>query len=247
VTVAIGSQSARRHLPLLLGYSLATVVLAMTTLPGALGAQAAEVAKNPGRSSRPTSTPTAIRQVPAVPGLSITVTDGRTRVSPGDRLSYTVHVKDGGGAAVPSLKVTLTFPAYLKFISASQQAKAADGKVTWRSSLRPGQAATFRMSAVLTRRPPGLARLAAVACAVGGSVKAVVCAAHLDTLPGAGPAGRATSTGTASGTVTRTTARKRTGPVVAGLVVLILAALTAFAASRIRARRPRRLRHRHSG
>ena len=212
----------------------------------ALGLQPAAAA-SAGRSSahhpRPSSTPAGAQRSPALAGLSITVSDGRTRVRPGDQVSYVVRVTDGGAAAAPHLKITLTMPAYLKLSSASQQAKTDDGQVTWRSDLAPGKAVVFRARALLVRVPHGLARLAAVACATGASGSPTICASHLDALPGASHTGTVTSSRTAAGTAGGT----RTGYVATGLIVLTVAALLAFAASRLRSRRTRRWRHRHSG
>ncbi len=43
---------------------------------------------------------------PPIPGLTINVTDGRVAATAGDRLTYTVSVRDSGIAAAPHLKVT---------------------------------------------------------------------------------------------------------------------------------------------
>jgi hypothetical protein len=154
-----------------------------------------------------------------------------------------VRVKDGGAAAVRNLKVTLTFPPYLKFISASQRGRAVTGKVTWQTSLRPGGTSGFGLTARLTRPPAGVARLAVVACATGASGSTTICASDLDALPGASHSGTVTSSRTAA----RPAAGSLTGYVTAGLIVLTVAALLAFTASRLRTRRPKRWRHRHSG
>ncbi len=233
----------------LLGSGLAASALGMLLVLGAPGAHATTAGKSAAKSSHPASTPPAVRRLPAASWLTISVTDGRTRVRPGDRLSYTVRVTDGGTAAARGLKITLTLPGYLQDISADRHARASAGKVTWSSSLRPGQEAVFRLTARLARTPHGLVRLAVVACAAGGSGKATVCAAHLDTLPGAGGAGGASgSRRAAPGTGGRTTsAGELSGFVIGGIAIAAAAALAAFGAARIRARRPGRLGHRHSG
>jgi hypothetical protein len=56
-----------------------------------------------GRSARP-----SVRTRPiAVPGLSIALTGSRDQVRTGDRLTYTVRIKDAGTAGVPQLRVIL--------------------------------------------------------------------------------------------------------------------------------------------
>jgi uncharacterized repeat protein (TIGR01451 family) len=224
---------------LLLRGALATVALVVLTWSAAPGAHAAKVARSPGRAARPASTPTADRHLPTVPGLTISITDGRTQARPGDRLSYTVHVRDDGSAAARNLRITLTLPSYLRFISAGQRARVTDGQVSWRSSLGPGQVAAFRMRALLARTPPGIARLAAVACASAGGGKTVVCASHLDALPGAGRVERAASKETASRTAARMTSGRSTRLILAGLAALTIAVLILYATRRTRVRRPK--------
>ncbi len=225
----------------LLATTLLTTAIALPALYGATSARAADLASHPSRTARSTPAVTRRTHLPAVPGLTISIIDGRHQAQPGDLLRYTVQVRNGGTERASNLKITLTFPAYLTFIAATPRSHATHGIVTWQASLSPGGAATFLMSARLKTLPRGVARLAAVACAIGG--KTTVCAAHLDRVPGyasAGqPAGASPVAGTRRGDLT--------GFALAGLAVALTAVLAALTARRIRTRRPRGLRHRHSG
>jgi uncharacterized repeat protein (TIGR01451 family) len=176
-------------------------------------------------AARPAATATATGRRPAVPGLSISVTDGRTAVVPGDRLTYLVSIKDIGTLGAPHLKITQTLPAGLNFVSASARGVAADGKVTWLTGLAPGGSQTFTLVTQLTRAPARQLRLAAVACAADqGSASPIVCAAHLDRLPAVAASPAASASGSLGGA--------RTVYLGAGLAVLVVAAFIVLVARR---------------
>ena len=222
----------------------ATVLTTMIVLLapyGATSVQAADLARHPSRTGRSTPASTRRAHLPAVPGLTISITDGRHQAQPGDLLRYALQVRNGGTERAGNLKITMTFPAYLRFIAATPRSHATHGIVTWQVNLSPGGAATFLMSARLKTLPRGVARLAAVACAIGG--KTTVCAAHLDKVPGSASAGQPAGASPVAGTHRGDLA----GFALAGLAVALTAVLAALTARRIRARRPRGLRHRHSG
>lgn len=210
--------------------------LAIGTASVAYAAPVRKVPSSPGipkTSARP----------PAVPGLSISIGDGRTSAVRGVHLRYVVKVKNAGGATARNLRVMVTLPPYLSVSSASRSSTAKAGKVSWRTSLRPGRTASFSMTAVVGKTPRGMGHLAVVACALQHSGTPVVCAAHLDRLPGTagtisgnsgksgaaqGTAGSSSSSGAGSG---------KTTYLVAGLIVVACALLAAFAARRIRGRK----------
>jgi uncharacterized repeat protein (TIGR01451 family) len=124
------------------------------------------------------------------PALSVSVSDGRGTALAGDKLDYTLTVRDTGPAAVKHLKVTQTLSPGLTFLSASQHGAVKGTEVTWSTALTAGGSATFRATAQVTKVPAGTARLAAVACAtLPGTSRPAVCAAHLDRVPGAAAAG----------------------------------------------------------
>jgi uncharacterized repeat protein (TIGR01451 family) len=228
--------------------NVAIISLALFAATGGLAAQAAvaAVAKSPAGPSHPAATPTATRHLPAVPGLTISVSDGHDRVRPGERLGYTLRVTNGGAMAAHRLKITLMLPAYLRFISASREASPVKGKVVWPVNLRPGQTASFLVRAELARTPPGLTSVAAVACASSGTGRTLVCAAHLDALPGTSPAKSAGSNPPATGHADRPGSGLATKVIIAVTVIAVLLTLAAVGARRSKPR-GQRLRHRHSG
>ena len=149
-----------------------------------LSGQGAMAGTTPGSTGTPR--PAHPVPTPAVPGLSISVSDGRTAAKAGDLLTYVVHVRDGGTAAAPHLKITQSLSAGLAFVSASSHGVAKAGKVAWDASIPAGRAQTFSVVARVTQTPARVLRLAAVACAAPeGSKTPTVCAAHLDRLPAA--------------------------------------------------------------
>jgi uncharacterized repeat protein (TIGR01451 family) len=171
-----------------------------------------------------------------VPGLSISLSDGRTTIEAGDRVTYTVRLRNSGAVSVPRVEITQTLPAELKFISATGNGVTAAGEVVWHAGLPAGGQDTVRVTAQLTQTPAHLQRLAAVACAtLQGSSEPTVCAAHLDQLPAdAAAVGRARQAATSAAGF----------PVayLAGLCALAAAVLAVIAARVTRLRR----RPRHS-
>lgn len=123
---------------------------------------------------------------PRGPSLAISVSDGRATAAAGDRLTYTVSVRDTGSRAAPHLKITQTLSQGLEFVSASGDGVATAGRIAWHATVPAGGTRTFRVIALVTRPPAQVSRLAAIACvAVAGGSRPIVCAAHLDRLPAA--------------------------------------------------------------
>jgi uncharacterized repeat protein (TIGR01451 family) len=162
--------------------------------------------------------------------LTISITDGRTAVKPGDQLTYLVSVRDSGTLSAPHLKITQTLPVGLEFLSASGHGVAAHRQVAWSAGLAAGGTRTFRVAARVTRTPAHLLRLAAVACAAKpGSRSPIVCAAHLDQLPAA-----TTASAPRASTSSRWTPLAYAG---VALAVLVLGVLTVIIGRRARLRR----------
>ena len=180
------------------------------------------------------ASPTAVARLPRVPGLRISITDGRTTVQAGDRLTYTVLVQNSGARRSPPLKITQTLPPGLRFVSARSHGVAKAGSVTWYADLSAGGQDTFSLQAQVTRSAAQQSRLAAVACAaLAGSRTPIVCAAHLDRLPGAPAA--------ASGRRAAMTAASTMPSYAVGvLAVLAAAVLVILAGLRVRVRVRRR-------
>jgi len=195
------------------------IALPAVALPGAGPATVTP----PPVSVRMPSGPAHARML-ASSGLSISVTDGRTEAKAGDELDYQVSVQNTGSRAVPHLLVTQTLSQGLRFLSATDQGAADAGRIRWQVGIGPGQTREFHVLARVTRTPPHLLRLAAVACAEPtGSSTPTVCAAHLDRLPVAASNG-AVKTGGLSGYA------------IAALAALLAGALAMVARRRLNAR-----------
>jgi uncharacterized repeat protein (TIGR01451 family) len=198
----------------------ATAMLAV----GLIAIPAAMAAGHPAASQpKPTHTASAAR-VSGAPGLTISISDGHVTARAGDKLTYTVSVRNSGAVAVRRLKVTQTLSPGLEFISASDHGVAAGGHVSWAASLPVGGKRTFLAVTRVTRTPPTLLRLAAIACAtLTGSSRPIVCAAHLDRLPAVATAS-ASRSGHSAGNVGTYAA--------VSLAVLVLGLLGAIVARR---------------
>jgi uncharacterized repeat protein (TIGR01451 family) len=203
----------------------ATAVLAV----GLIAIPATMAASHPASQPKPSPTASAAR-ASRTPGLTVSISDGRVAARAGDKLSYTVSVRNSGPVAVRRFDVTQTLPPGLDLLSASDHGVAGSGRVSWTASLPVHGTRTFLAVARVTKTPPALLRLAAIACVtLPGSSRPIVCAAHLDRLPAVAAASTSRS-GHAIGSVPTYTA--------AGLAVLALGLLTAVIARR--RGRPRR-------
>ncbi|MCZ7553623.1 MAG: FHA domain-containing protein [Anaerolineales bacterium] len=90
--------------------------------------------------------------------LSLTKTDGRDNVLPGQAVSYTIIVFNNGPSAVPNVRLTDAFPAQLKDISWTCGATAGSscavsgvqtGNINHLVHLNPGGSATFTVNAAV--------------------------------------------------------------------------------------------------
>ncbi|MER6825864.1 hypothetical protein ABT352_07740 [Streptosporangium sp. NPDC000563] len=127
-----------------------------------------------------------------VPSLSISIDNGRTAAEEGDRLTYTVKVRNTGATRVRELDLTQTLPTGLRFVSADGQGSASKGQVRWSVDVPPGKEATFHTVAEVGATPADLLRLASIACAsIEGNDRPIVCATHSDQLPAGAAAAEA--------------------------------------------------------
>jgi uncharacterized repeat protein (TIGR01451 family) len=147
-------------------------------------------AVNRGRHRGHASTspsPAAVTPRPAnaaAPALSISVTDGRRTVQPGDLITYTIKIRNIGVTNAPGLKIVQTLPPGMKLISATGHAGSRPGQLTWQVSLRARHTDTFQVVGRVGKTPKQLLRLATVACASGRhSDTPIVCATRSDELP----------------------------------------------------------------
>jgi uncharacterized repeat protein (TIGR01451 family) len=115
----------------------AALAVALIAMPAAMAAS------HPATShSSPPHTASAAR-ASRTPGLAITISDGRVAARAGDKLTYTVSVRNSGAVAVRRVKVTQTLSPGLEFLSASEHGVAAGGDVSWTATLPVGGKRTF--------------------------------------------------------------------------------------------------------
>jgi uncharacterized repeat protein (TIGR01451 family) len=132
----------------------------------------------------------------AQPQLDIAVSDGRASAAEGDRLAYTIKVRNLGSTDARQLQISQTLPAGLTLVSSDHGGFTRGGGVVWTVDLKPGEESTLGTVGRVGQTPSELLRLATVACAtVKGGTKPLVCATHSDALPVAAAAhdGQATS------------------------------------------------------
>lgn len=223
------------------GLALAIPIAAIPVVLLSVHSASVATVSSPSPAARATATsptakakaasPTATARLPRVPGLRISIGDGRTTVQAGDRLTYTVLLQNSGARRSPPLKITQALPPGLRFVSASSHGVAKAGSVTWYADLPAGGKDTFSLQAQVTRSAAQQSRLAAVACAaLAGRRTPIVCAAHLDRLPGAPAA--------ASGRRAATPAASTLPSYAVGvLAVLAAAAIAIVTGRRVRIRR----------
>ncbi|MFC4589265.1 DUF11 domain-containing protein [Sphaerisporangium corydalis] len=120
--------------------------------------------------------------------LRIGIDDGHSSVRQGDRLTYTTKVSNTGSAGSPPLVLTQTLTPGLKLLSSTPKGKVFPDRIAWNRTLAAGKTDQFSVTVEVGRLPAKLERLAAVACASARSDKRpIVCASHLDRLPGSSP------------------------------------------------------------
>jgi uncharacterized repeat protein (TIGR01451 family) len=120
----------------------------------------------------------------SAPQLSISIDNGKTAVSPGDTLRYTLTIRNVGSTDVHGLVVTQTIPGGSSLRSADAKGTLRSGTVSWKADVKAASAITFHTTVAVRDPPKDLLRLATVACAALSAKDApLVCASHSDLLP----------------------------------------------------------------
>ncbi|WP_435111298.1 hypothetical protein [Nocardiopsis synnemataformans] len=87
------------------------------------------------------------------------------RPGPGDRIHYTVNVRNAGGKAVSGAEIVQFLPPTVRYVSGTSGAEAGEGRVTWSRSLEPGDRATMRFTGEITAVRGGGLHPVATVCA----------------------------------------------------------------------------------
>ncbi|WP_018683779.1 DUF11 domain-containing protein [Actinokineospora enzanensis] len=119
-----------------------------------------------------------------VPRLSIAVDNAHLSAVPGDRLAYTVTLRNLGTTDVTGLEITQSVPSGLRFDAAEPAGTTAASAVTWNVDLAPAGQAVFHSTMTVVDSDVDRDRLATVACAhAGDDGPPLVCAAHSARIP----------------------------------------------------------------
>ncbi|WP_150254770.1 DUF11 domain-containing protein [Nocardiopsis deserti] len=87
------------------------------------------------------------------------------RPGPGDRIHYTVNVRNTGEEAVSDAEIVQFLPPTVRYVSGTSGAEAGEGRVTWSRSLEPGDRATMRFTGEITAVRGGGLHPVATVCA----------------------------------------------------------------------------------
>ncbi|MFC9091046.1 hypothetical protein [Nocardiopsis dassonvillei] len=87
------------------------------------------------------------------------------RPGPGDRIHYTVDVRNDGGEAVPEAEIVQFLPPTVRYVSGTSGAEQGEGRVTWSRSLEPGDRASMRFTGEITAVRGGGEHPVATVCA----------------------------------------------------------------------------------
>ena len=122
--------------------------------------------------------------VPGAGDLHITVTDeAEDRLSPGDRVEYTVKVRNSGGEALPEARITSFLPDSMRYVDGAPEG-VETGRATWERPLEAGERATLTMTAEVVSVPERGARPVSTVCLAPSSEAALVsCASSVHHVP----------------------------------------------------------------
>ncbi|NYH50849.1 putative repeat protein (TIGR01451 family) [Nocardiopsis arvandica] len=110
------------------------------------------------------------------------------RAEPGDRIRYTVRVRNSGTEALPDARVVQFLPSTMRYVSGTGGADVEEGRVTWSRSLDPGERTSMRVTGEVTGVRDGGEHPVTTVCARPGPEAVLVsCDAALHRVHGALP------------------------------------------------------------
>lgn len=77
------------------------------------------------------------------------------RLRPGDRVEYTIRVRNSGDAEFPQAQVVAFLPKNVRHVSGTEGARAEEGRISWEQSLEPGERAVLHSVGEITGVPEG--------------------------------------------------------------------------------------------
>ncbi|PPK62567.1 DUF11 domain-containing protein [Actinokineospora auranticolor] len=123
--------------------------------------------------------------VAAAPVLSISVDNARADAAAGDRMTYTLRLRNLGTVDVTDLRLTQSVPAGLRFDTAEPAGTAAGSGVSWQVDIEPAGETVIHSTMTVLESDAGQPRAATVACArTADEAPPLVCASHSARLRG---------------------------------------------------------------
>ncbi len=102
--------------------------------------------------------------VPGVGSLHITVQErSEERLRPGDRVEYTVKVRNSGSEALPDAEIVQFLPPAMRYVSGAPEGVEA-GQAAWPQPLEPGERAVRTVVGELTEVPEGARQPVSTVC-----------------------------------------------------------------------------------
>ncbi|MGW9350261.1 hypothetical protein [Nocardiopsis flavescens] len=104
--------------------------------------------------------------VPGAETLHLTLAERaeRDRLRPGDRVEYTIGVRNSGVRTAEGAEVVHILPPTMRYVTGTEGAEVDGGRVVWTRSLEAGERAAFTVTGELTGLPEGAGRPVATAC-----------------------------------------------------------------------------------
>ncbi|WP_306367611.1 hypothetical protein [Nocardiopsis sp. CC223A] len=101
--------------------------------------------------------------------VSLHKTAEHERLSPGDRVEYTIGVRNSGARAVTGAEIVHHLPPTMRYVTGTRGAEVDGGRVVWSRPLEAGERTSFTVTGELTALPEGAGRPVATACLRSGA------------------------------------------------------------------------------
>ena len=107
--------------------------------------------------------------VPGAGSLHVTVEEEQSeeRLRPGDRVEYTVKVRNAGYEALPDAQIVQFLPPSMRYVSGSPEG-VQEGVAEWAQPLEPGERAVLTVVGEITRVPEGAGKPVSTVCLRSG-------------------------------------------------------------------------------
>lgn len=109
--------------------------------------------------------------VPGADTLHVSLQEAaeQERLSPGDRVEYTIGVRNSGARVVAGAEIVHHLPPTMRYVTGTPGAEVDGGRVVWSRPLEAGERTSFTVTGELTALPEGAGRPVATACLRSGA------------------------------------------------------------------------------